>query len=478
MSTEGLHVDRRVRSLFWLAFLLAAFTGTIALDTPVLGNRAFLTDFRAFYCAGWVRLSGNDPYRVEPLRRCEARALGIGQPPARGVVVPAPLPGFDLALFSLFARLPFATAAVLWEVLAVVAIGFSVVALGRLTGLEPEVPLAALLLSEGVASLFFGQLVPLSLAALIAAMLFASRDRPALAALCTTLAFVEPHIGIGAWLSLLFFAPRSRGALLVGAALLGGISVACNGVHGELEYVRAVVPAHVLSEIHNDDQYSFTYLASLLGAGDRAAAFLGSLSYVALLALGLVCARILAQHTREPALLIALPTALLLVGGPFVHVHQIAAALPAALLLYVRLPQSRFAFGAAAFLLAIPWIHIFLLLQFWLVLIGVVFVLSARLLGSDLLKQLCLAAVIFGSLVLANVLFTAPAVPPPGGGAAGNALAETVWRSYIDARHTSNRALFFALKLPTWLGLLLLTGNAARFALRVRGADVRSRALP
>ncbi|HEY0798576.1 MAG TPA: glycosyltransferase family 87 protein, partial [Candidatus Baltobacteraceae bacterium] len=435
----------------WAVLLGAAVIGTLVTDRLVLDNRALLTDFRAFYCAGAVRDVGANPYLVEPLRRCEDQSFGIGQPPAPGIVVPAPLPGYDLALFEVVAKLPFPVAALVWELLSTGALIATIILLTKLTELEPIVIAATLLLSVGVASLFFGQLVPLSIALLCAAMLCVTRDRPRLAALFAVLSLAEPHLGAGAVLALFLFVPRARVVVLLAGSALLVLSMATNGIAGEMEYFKEVVPAHVLSEVNNDDQFSLTYLAKRFGQTDGVAVALGECSYIAMLALGLLCAGRIAKRMNEPALLVAVPTAFLLLGGPFVHIHQIAAALPAALLLFARCPERRRIFGIAAFLLAIPWIHIFLLLQFGLALAIVSLLLSAQLLRLPLAGQAGVAFASLAIVIAGNILF----VPPPPLLAAlsisASVPAEAVWRLYIDARHTSNGALFLALKMPTWL---------------------------
>src|SRR5579884_1561266 len=56
-------------------------------------------DFTAFYCAGSVVRAHADPYLVEPLRGCER---GLDEFPGAPAwhVVPAPFPGYVLAIFA------------------------------------------------------------------------------------------------------------------------------------------------------------------------------------------------------------------------------------------------------------------------------------------------------------------------------------------------------------------------------------------
>src|SRR5580700_2330334 len=70
-----------------------------------------LYDFPDFYCAGAALDAGADPYRYEPLHRCE-HAVDTGSiyrnDPAR--VTPAPLPPYDFPPLMLAARLSYGTA--------------------------------------------------------------------------------------------------------------------------------------------------------------------------------------------------------------------------------------------------------------------------------------------------------------------------------------------------------------------------------
>jgi hypothetical protein len=98
-----------------------------------------------------------------------------------------------------------------------------------------------------------------------------------------------------------------------------------------------------LSEVSNEEQYSLTYLAHLAGLGEHAASLLGTLSYVVMLAAGIVAGRLAAARTGAPALLLLVPPAFAVFGGPFIHVQQLAIAIPAALVLSSgRLPGARF----------------------------------------------------------------------------------------------------------------------------------------
>src|SRR5579884_4246568 len=74
-------------------------------------------DFRAFYCAGRAVAQHADPYLSEPLHSCERTATdGYYRLFAARVALPAPLPGYDIAVFKILSRLPFAVAKNVWSI--------------------------------------------------------------------------------------------------------------------------------------------------------------------------------------------------------------------------------------------------------------------------------------------------------------------------------------------------------------------------
>jgi hypothetical protein len=173
-----------------------------------------------------------------------------------------------------------------------------------------------------------------------------------------SLGALEPHLAAPVWLALLLFVPRARVPLAVAGAGLVGLSLAF-GTGLSVEFITSVIPGHARSEAYNfPAQYSLTALLVMLGAPLRAALALGSLSYAVMLALGLALGAHLARRFDDPAFFVVTPLATVLIGGPFVHVHQMAAAVPLGLMLLGRLPRRSASFAAVAFAvcaLAVPW---------------------------------------------------------------------------------------------------------------------------
>jgi hypothetical protein len=173
---------------------------------------------------------------------------------------------------------------------------------------------------------------------------------------------------------------------------------------------------------------------------------------------GIVVALRLARRYHEPAFLTLMPPAVALLGGTFVHTAEIAAAVPAALLLFARAAEYRNALVAAVILLAVPWMSATSAALFLAPLFPVAYLayaLSGRRLTVALgtaLASLCAIAILF---VLASqpalhshaVALVRPPIDPR--------LAEAGWRAFVLGNST-NRSVMWLLRLPTWIGLILL----------------------
>jgi hypothetical protein len=458
--------------------------GSYAIARPEARPTGLLRDFNAFYCAGRALGVRADPYRSEPLGSCERERkpapLLTG---ARGLVMPAPLPPYALVPFIALAGLPYAVAAIVWSGGIVLCVAISVVALRRATG-APLLPLvAAFALGDGYASLCLGQIAPFAVAALAVAATFLSRRQDAPAALAAAFAMLEPHIGLPACLAL-FVWRRGTRIVLIACALAGTLaSFAVAGIGTTLEYVRAVVPAHVLSEVVNEKQFSLTYAAHRLGLADAAAVRAGECWYAAMLVTGIILARIVAKRTGNNAALATIPPALTLLGGPFVHIAQMPAALPAAFVLYAGAGEkTRRVVGGAIVVLAIPWIQFSNLGSLFLILAPLIVAILVATLIERRLGVVAAAAVVtllFVEQLMYAVTTAAPdATPLLLAQYDPRALAEGTWSLYVHAVGTANARAFDVAKIPTVLGLLTLAAAALRVALRPRDRSRTGRRAP
>ncbi len=463
--TARLVPSQSLRHLFGVLALLVL----VAAFVPAARPGRWFTDFSAFYCAGDTIRAGADPYRAEPLGTCERRPrpanFHVG---VRNLTWPAPLPPYALALFVPLSALPYGVAVFMWVAVLFGSLAITIEAMHRASALPRVALFAAFAPIDCYGSLYLGETAPVAVASIALAAMFVQRDCPKKAALAIAPAFIAPHIGLPAALALFLYLPRSRQLLGALAGCLGAVSVACVGFRMTVEYLRDVLPAHALSEAESTQQLSLTGLLHIFGTPTSIALHLGSASYIATLFLSMVLCHKLAVRDRRDGLIVALPTALALMGGVFIHVTQMPAALPAALLLFTRTDgiTRRFT-GGAIVVLALPWDQLFLGLMFIPLAVGAVFIMVRYLLDESkvtaLLASLGAGVVVLG-LDLALVYsapFPAirlPAIHP-------HDLAETSWAVYVRMLSTWDPAVFDFARLPSWLAIAVIATVLVRFVI-------------
>jgi len=448
-------------------FLIAlAMLCTLApFGAQFYGDRAggwLMIDFRAYYCASLAQRIGHNPYLAESLRECEANTpVPFYHPPAR-VTVPAPYPPYALAAFAPLTFLPFAAAAIVWWSLLAIALAVASYALARITAQPLLVGWCALVLSLGLTSWTAGNVMPLGLAALLLAARFAQCGRFNAAGVAMVVAMIEPHIALPAAVALFAGYPAFRLRLIAGAAVLVIASLAL-GPALSIFYGTTVLPAHALSEVSRDNQYSIATVLAAVGLSDRGAVLVGSISYVAMAVVGIVAGLRLARRYGDVALALLVPVAVSLLGGSFVHTVEIAAAVSAALLLYTRARSTSLL--AAVILLSVPWMLATTAAMFLAPLYPAAY-LTYTLWRRDRTVAL---AVAFASYVLIFGLFSLAAA---SGGPAAHVhayapidprLAEASWRELVLG-NTTNHPVMWLLRLPTWAGLLAFAAAAIALA--------------
>ena len=449
-----------MRSHWVTAALVLAAVLALGLQTEIIGRTGFfMGDFRAFYCAGRVALHGSNPYHAEPLRTCE---IGIGEDlffeKNPGVTIPAPLPGYALGALVPLALLPFGVAASLWGLVLLLSCLACIVTLARFAGVGWQIALAVFALSLCAISLPFGEVVPVALACICAAAYYAWQGRWKAAALFAAGAMIEPHLGLPVCLALAFWAPSTRFPLAAAFVLLAAISLALLGLATNLEYFTSVLPAHALSEVTRDTQFSLTAVLAVLGVSQTLALQAGSLWYVAMLIVGTLVAGRLARKSANGALLVCVPPAFAVLGGTFIHVTQIAAALPAAAIVAFEKKEHQTLALVALLAVAVPWL--------WVVspaLIVAPFVPVGYLawrywngnVQAALLAAVAAAVLVWGLMGLAA--FPAHTATHAHAVALDPRLAEATWSTFTQKSSTNSIAAWM-LRAPTWAGQLLLLG--------------------
>jgi hypothetical protein len=310
----------------------------------------YALDFRVVYCAAEAARHGQDPYLVEPLRSCEHRVGRESNEPDWSVT-PLPLPGYAIGLFVPFSLLPFAIAKALYLLVMLLALALAAAALGAMLRGPTLAVYLVMAPMAGYLNLFYGEPVPLAIGALCVAGYLLELGKPRAAGVVAALAAVQPHLALPAFLALLIFVPRARIALLGALAVLAVLGLATLGFERNIEYFATLLPLHARAELLANDQFGLSRVLYLLGVRPGVAMALGSASYAAAAVAGLILARRYANALERPALLVLFPAAAVTFGGAFIHDVQIAAALPAMLLLAQLSWPARIGIG----LLAVLW---------------------------------------------------------------------------------------------------------------------------
>jgi hypothetical protein len=434
-----------------LACLIGLAIAWFAAQTSSLG------DFRAFYCAGSTVRHGADPYLVEPLHVCEIAVTGKAAGAVRpGMVIPAPVPPYVIAFLAAFSVLPFKWAAVIWTFALIVSVVASGAALLRLTDLSPVVIISALLLSVLGTSMTIGQIAPFAIALICVAALCVHRGWWIAAAIASAAAMIEPNVGLPVCLSVALWLPRARAALLACGVVMAAISFSFGAV-ANLEYFHNVLPAHALSEIASDEQYSISVILQKFGIGPPMAIIAGTAWYCAMVFAGVILARIVSGRLRESAFYVFLPPALAVIGGTFIHITQIAAAIPAALLFLDREKPRHFAY-LSVLLLALPWpmaqSPVFAALAALLA-----FATAYSIFDRNVAFSLALAlATACGSLALTHAYRVERPAPinTRATVAIDSRLAEAPWARLMLVSNSKGDAVSWLKRAPTWGGLILL----------------------
>jgi hypothetical protein len=423
--TNDFGVDVRValkNVVCWGGFIALCTVLVLTLGGPhgILGWLSAPFDFRAFYCAGHVVLAQANPYLVEPLRSCEISTLTPDLHWVPGLVVPAPLPPYAFPVFALLGAMPFPIAAALWAALTVAAWLRMVLLLRRLTGLGIARPLLGTLGLGLLCSLTLGQLTPLTMWLIVEAAVALHDSDERRAAIFATFAVIEPQIGGAAWLALFVLRPGTRRTLAAGIVVLLVASVAAIGPERSLQWLTQVLPVHASSELRNPYQFSLTSVLVLAGMLPAVARVLGAFVFIAAIVVAVWAARRLEVRWREAAVIVLLPPVFAILGGPFVHEHHLAAALPMAIFAYARTRRLEFVIALA--FLSGPWLSV---------------------IANTDLSQVREAFWASHRVVVAE--------------ARPSALAEVAWAKYIAAYEPRPSGLAFAalVKLPMWLGVAL-----------------------
>ncbi len=429
-------------------------------------------DYDAFYCGGRVTGHG-DPYELEPLATCERTLVK----PA--LVLPVPLPPYDLAALHLQALPNERRARFIWIGLLLASIIAAAAFLQPVVGMPWPVLVGAVLLGNGRDELPLGQIVPFVLVGIAGAAYFLERGKASIAGVFALVTLVEPHLGVPVILGCVIFIPRARVAIGVGVVALAALSLRVAGVAGCLDYVRRVLPFHALAEAPFVYQFSMTYLLTMLHVPEHLAIGAGTLTFVAMLVAGLVVAGRLARKSGSTSFIALVPPAFVLLGGTFIKQQQLIVAIPLCFAL-LRLARARseatWSF-VTLFVVMLAWQPVFDVAKSDLEVLALSFVVATwSLLKFPAMKRIQYSVAVtaaYGVILgiehmhfAGHVILATPSVQSFTREAQGNAdLASYPWGVFMRTIPAyADLTIGFAIaKIVTWLGLGSMVFLTVRF---------------
>ena len=336
------------RWLLGVAF--AAIACAIFLVRPASTPGPTLRDFEAYWSAGAAWNAGENPYG-RAIWSFERTVNGVT--PSRDELLPFVGPPPAVALWSLFARLPYDRAAAIWigVLLAALAVMVATTLRGALTAPTPSAVLAALALAIGfgplTSDLALGQIALPSFAA--AALVVVARSQWAGMA-AAYLAFAQPNAS-GGLISQLG-RNRATGAIALGILATYVLGAMTAGWSWPIAYAQ-VLAAHAGAERLSAIQLTPAAIACGFGASPGAAAVVG----FACAGLAIAAATLIATRTSDTFARFAAFSALVPFVTGFVHEHDLLIAYAAAAWCALRTRgRTRALALAGTLLVAVDWL--------------------------------------------------------------------------------------------------------------------------
>lgn len=308
-----------------LAVAFASIAAAIVAARPQATPGPYLRDFEAYWSAGSAWNAHADPYG-RAIWLAERSVAGVD--PTHEELLPFVGPPATLLIWSLFARLPYRAAALLWTAtlaIALLALVFGCVrASGRRAAFLTVLAALALAIAWGpvTSDLALGQVALPAFAAAILVVL-AGDAAPAFAALGASVAFAQPNASLGLVSQL--GRNRTTLALAAGAIITYALGALAAGPGWPLTYARTLV-AHSSAEGLVAIQITPAAVAFGFGATPAAAR---ALSVVAAL-LAIAGAIAVVTRVRERFARFAALSALIPFVASFVHEHDLLIAYAAA----------------------------------------------------------------------------------------------------------------------------------------------------
>lgn len=295
-----------------------------------------MRDFEAYYAAGALWLRGGDAYSAA-IWGVERELDGVDA--ARYELLPFVSPPATLPFWSLFARLPFSAAEILWRALLVASALVLALAALRLAQVTLSLPafiaLATFSLGFGplTSAMALGQIALPACAALVltSALLQSGRRE---GAMVSFFAWAQPNIALALAAYGRFKTVTFHLAIAAAAFLAAGIAAA--GIRSVQMYAR-VLSAHGHAERFSAIQLTPGAIAYGFGSNARTALAVE----LTVVALAFAAWIVLIQRLEDPVMRFCGTCALLPLAVPFFHEHDLIVTLAPALVLVLRAnPQA------------------------------------------------------------------------------------------------------------------------------------------
>jgi hypothetical protein len=413
-------------------------------------NHELMGDFRAFYCAGELARAHAFNYDQPAIAPCESRPQPGFFTAGASTSVPAPLPGYAIALFEPLALLPFPAAAVLWGCITlgcVLCACALVAALGWMR-IDAAIVLAAIL--TGAVIVPPGELGGVAFLGLMLLAFGCERDlAPARIAGLLLLAF-EPQIALCSYAVLIWRSEYWR-ELFAAAVVLAAATLFAIGPQAAVAYVAGVLPAHVATELHRAQQYTIGWALVQMGAPSAIAVWTGRVCYL----LAIASAALIGKRSSGAVAVVA-AAALALAFGPFVHLNHLICALPAALA-----TESSLGLFAALLIAFPPTVLFSQVLLVVVVPVAIYWILRAQ----DASARASAYAALMGVVIIAAIAAISERV---GFSFVTSHVRGNDWAAYVARHDVVNGALIWIVKAPVWAGVALAAFTAIRSATRLQ----------
>ncbi len=299
------------------------------------------------------------------------------------------------------------------------------------------------------------------------AALCAQRGKWGLAGVAAAATLVEPHLGLPICVALAVWNRSARVSILASAGALLALCVVAGGWRETVEYAVTVLPLHARSELTSDAQISLSALLHAFNVSEQAALRAGAIAYIGGIGASVAIGKILSERFDDDAFLVAVPAAFAAIGGTFMHVTEVFAALPLALLLFRHDTRTRAILLVSIVLLSVPWYTVLdggLRAAFPATAALVVFYEVWQLGGKRTASAFVCAAAACALLFFAPA-FNAHAAHVLRAAAAAAApldplYPQATWRAAVQGALSTGSAITWALRALTWAGLLLAAGAA------------------